>query len=329
MHYLTNLVKQPTCFKGDTPTLVDVFLTNKPKCSSGVLNIDIGASDFHNYVCVASRAFAPRQIRRQITYRSMKNFREENFRADIDNVPFHVASVFDDIDDIYWAQNQMFLSVLNEHAPQKTKWIKKDQVPYMNSELRKTILQRNMWRNRYFKNKRDKDARQNYVRMRNKVVKLKKTSKQTYFDRKCNTHFGCNDFYKTVKPFLSDKGNGCHGSNIILGQGDVIITDPAHVADIFNTYCAYIAEYESESDSIDNLTFSEMIEKHQTHESIVLIRSKISFACEFNFNITSPEIFAKYLDKLQNNKAVGYDGLKATFIKNIRPSVMQLSLRAI
>ena len=101
------------------------------------------------------------------------------------------------------------------------------------------------------------------------------------------------------------------------------------MADIFNTYYASIAEYESESDSIDNLAFSEMIEKHQTHESIVLIRSKISFACEFNFNITFPEIFAKYIDKLQNNKAVGYDGLKATFIKNIRPSVMQLSLRAI
>ena len=152
---LTNLVKQPTCFKGDTPTLVDVFLTNRPKCFSGVLNIDIGASDFHNYVCAASRAFAPRQIRRQITYRSMKNFREGGFRADIDNVTFHVSSVFDDIENIYWTHNQMFLSVFNEHVPQNAKWIKKE-VPYMKSELRKTILQRNMWRNRYFKNKRDK-----------------------------------------------------------------------------------------------------------------------------------------------------------------------------
>ena len=137
----------------------------------------------------------------------------------------------------------------------------------MNSELRKTILQRNMWRNRYFKNKRDKDARQNYVRLRNKVVKLKKTSIQMYFDRKCNTHFGCKDFYKTVKPFLSDKGNGCHGSNIILRECDVIITDPAHVADIFNTYYASIAEYESESDSIEYLAFSEMIEKHSWKHS--------------------------------------------------------------
>ena len=49
--------------------------------------------DFHNYVCVASTAFSPRQIRPQITYHSIKNFREEDFRADIDNVPNRVSSV--------------------------------------------------------------------------------------------------------------------------------------------------------------------------------------------------------------------------------------------
>ena len=150
---------------------------------------------------------------------------------------------------------------------------------------------------------------------------MKKTTIQTYFDQKCNTRFECKDFYKTVKPFLSDKGNGCHGSNIILREGDVIIMDPAHVADIFNTYYASIAKYDSESDSMDNLSYRDMIEKHQTHESIVLIRSKISFAREFHFSTTSPEIFAKYIDKLQNNKAVGYDGLKATFIKLSGPQL--------
>ena len=116
---------------------------------------------------------------------------------------------------------------------------------------------------------------------------------------------------------------------LFYGKVIVILTDFAHVADIFNTYYASIAEYESESDSIDNLAFSELIEKHYTHESIDLIRSKISFTCAFIFNFTSPEIFAKYIDKLQSNKAVGYDDLKASFIKNISPSVMQLSLRTI
>ena len=74
----------------------------------------------------------------------MTNFQEDAFCADCDNIPFHVSNIFDDIDDIYWAHNQMFLSVLNEHAPLKTKWIKKERVPYMKSELRKAIHQRNI-----------------------------------------------------------------------------------------------------------------------------------------------------------------------------------------
>ena len=116
---LTNLVKHPKYFKGDIPTLLDVFLTNRPKIFVDVLNVDIGSSDFHNYVCVASRAFAPRQICRKITYRNMKNFREYVFCADIENIPFHFLHVFDNIDDIYWAHTEMYLSVLNEHTPLK------------------------------------------------------------------------------------------------------------------------------------------------------------------------------------------------------------------
>ena len=58
----------------------------------------------------------------------MKNFHEGDFRADIDNVTSHVSSVFDDIEDIYWAHNQMFSVVLNEHVPQNAKWIKKSPI---------------------------------------------------------------------------------------------------------------------------------------------------------------------------------------------------------
>ena len=43
----------------------------------------------------------------------------------------------------------MFLSVLNEQAPLKTKLIKKGQISYMNSELGIVIHQRNMWRNKH------------------------------------------------------------------------------------------------------------------------------------------------------------------------------------
>ena len=56
---MVNLIEQPTCFKGSDPSLVDVFLTNKPKFFSGVCNADLGTSDFHNCICVSSKMFAP------------------------------------------------------------------------------------------------------------------------------------------------------------------------------------------------------------------------------------------------------------------------------
>ena len=56
---MVNLMEQPTCFKGSDPSLVDVFLTNKPKFFSGVCNADLGTSDFHNCICVSSKMFAP------------------------------------------------------------------------------------------------------------------------------------------------------------------------------------------------------------------------------------------------------------------------------
>ena len=113
---LTNLVTGATCFKSETP-LVDVLITNKPKCFSGRVNIDFGCSDFHNLIAVASRMYAPEMPTRKITYRSMKSFSDESFLEHIESVPFHVSEIFDDIDDIHWAQNNHIMSVINHLAP--------------------------------------------------------------------------------------------------------------------------------------------------------------------------------------------------------------------
>ena len=157
---LTNVIKDATCFKGETPTLVDVILTNKPRSFSDSFNIDLGVSDFHNSIGVASKMFAPTQIKRKIYYRSMRKFNESSFQSDVNNIPFHVCDIFDDIDDKYWAHNLLVNDVLDSHAPLKTRSVSK-QVPYMNSLLRKCMNQRNMWRSKHFRDRKNKYYREN------------------------------------------------------------------------------------------------------------------------------------------------------------------------
>ena len=75
----------------------------------------------------------------------------------------HICNIFEDIEDISWAQNQLLMSVVNEHAPLETKFVSRNQVPYMNSELCKAINQRNMWRGEHFKSRGNKQYKAVYI----------------------------------------------------------------------------------------------------------------------------------------------------------------------
>ena len=216
----------------------------------------------------------------------MKHFCDKSFQNDLDKVPFHICNIFEDIDDIYWAQNMLFTSVLNEHAPLKVKSINKPQVPYTNSELRKAMHNRNMWRGKHFRNKKDKYSRSMYVKWRNKVVKLRKISIQNYFDRRCNTKHNPRDFYKTVCPFLSDKPSSSNGKIILCDDGD-IISDPSQVANIFNVYYSSTSAYNGIPDGLDSLTFEDAVLRHTSHESITLIKQHTAPCENFRFRVVS------------------------------------------
>ena len=286
-----HIIKDPTCFKADVPTLVDVFLTKKPRSFSGVINTDIGSSDFHSFIGVASKMFAPLFPKRKLVYRSMKHFRVDLFQNELENVAFHVCNPFEDIDYIYWAQNNLFMSVLNEHAPLKVKCINKPQVPYMNSELRKAMHTRNMWRGKHFGNKKDKYARSMYVKWRNKV-KLRKISIKNHFDRRCNRKHNPRDFYKTVCRFLSDKPSSSNGK-IILCDNGTIISDPLHVANIFNMY--FSAAFSGIADGLDCLTLEDAVLKHALHERITLIKQHTDPCPNFKFRTVLYDTFKPYV----------------------------------
>ena len=81
---LTDLVKRPTCFtKIADPTLNDVILTNSPNNCMNVLNFNCGISDVHNLISVQIKGNINPAKKSFKTYRSFKNFSEENFVNDL------------------------------------------------------------------------------------------------------------------------------------------------------------------------------------------------------------------------------------------------------
>ena len=148
---LTNLITTPTCNKGPTPTVLDVILVTNPRRYSGTLNTACELSDFHNIIGGSTKRFAPSRKPRKIVYRSYKNFSDSHFLQDIDSAPFHVGDIFDDVDDMTWFTSALITDIVNAHGPVKSKIVKGQSVPYMNSRLRKAQYSRNMTRNKYKK----------------------------------------------------------------------------------------------------------------------------------------------------------------------------------
>ena len=107
--------------KNQDPTLIDVVLTNAKNFFCNTVNFNCGLSDCHNFIATSLREQCQAVSRKRVKFRSYKIVDETKFNEDLSNVPFHIAHVFDDIDDIYLTHEHLLKQVIDEHAPIKEK----------------------------------------------------------------------------------------------------------------------------------------------------------------------------------------------------------------
>ena len=125
VYNLTNLIKTLTCHKGPVSILIDIILVSNLKRYMGMLNANFGLSDHHNIIGAATRRFAPCLKPHRTYYRSYKHFCEDKYIHDINGAPFHVAEIFDNIDDMAWLHSSLIRNIIDENAPMKSKLVKK------------------------------------------------------------------------------------------------------------------------------------------------------------------------------------------------------------
>ena len=307
---MTNIVKNATCKKSIKASLINVIITNVPKRFQNVTNIDVGLSDFHDMICCATKAHVTKKVKTTISYRSYTKFDSSMFQRDLALIPFHVSNVFDDVDDSYWFCEQLALNVINEHAPMKTRILTTTKCCYMNGELRKAMNVRDMLRRKYESFKCIINW-ERYRRQRNLVVKLRK--KVQYTKDKCFNQAGTREFWKNVKPLLSDK-NKTHNTNIVLMDDDTVVNDLPSVCNIFNDYFVKMSQHIGDTIEEDN-NIESIVNKYSHHKSAKNIIRNSSDRAPFNFRPVSVECVHAKLIKLNVHKGTGYDNIPAKMVK--------------
>ena len=189
------------------------------------------------------------------------------------------------------------INTLNNHAPSKKKYTRDNHLSFMNKELSKAIINRARLRNVYLR-KRSDENRKKYSKQRHYCVSLLRRTKRNYccsLDAKSVT--GNKTFWRTVKPFLSDKTP--FNAKITLIDGTVISSDN-EIANVLNTFLSNIVSNLNLTEyPISNPYYNKIrdpvlkaVSKYKDHPSITAIERVPKSKDLFNFsNVEKKEIF--------------------------------------
>ena len=124
--------------------------------------------------------------------------------------------------------------ILDQHAPQKKRYVRGNQSPLMNETLTKAIMHRSKHRNKFLKKRTEKNRR-NYSKQRNLCVTLLQKSKREYFGNLDEKKICENKkFWSVVKPILSNKV--ISNEKVTLIEDNNIVENDKKTATGFNNF---------------------------------------------------------------------------------------------
>ena len=120
------------------------------------------ASDFQKLTTTVLKQYFHKVKPQVVNYRDYRNFRNEKFRAQLDN-----EILKHDINNMeYQHFLNIFIEVLNKHAPMKQKYLRANQGRFLAKNLHKAIMKRSRLRNKFLSD-RTEMSRKEYKKQRN------------------------------------------------------------------------------------------------------------------------------------------------------------------
>lgn len=295
---LKQVVKAPTRITSTSSTLIDhIYTTNTEK----ILNVSVpsfAVSD-HNPVCCVVSTRLGKQKRRhhtKIIYRSFRNFEKDKFLNDLQMTPFHEVYNYTCPDAALSVWLQLFLGVLNKHAPLREKRVKHSTVPpWLTVDIKRAMSYRD-------KLKREKSFDQ-YKKQRNQVKYLVRAAKKAYFNKMMSEKRDTASIWKAIN---------------LITKGKTVAEIPSNFsADNFNNFFLTAAETLAKSAGAKVSSQFEVSDRLKMH-------------CESNRpgrKFTIPYMTAadlsRYISNMPSKRSTGLDSIDTITLKMSLPYIVE------
>jgi len=279
-------------------TCIDHIYTNEPSNVLTTLVEDIGLSD-HRPICAVRKlkGSIPRPPgHKHIEYRCFKNFNGEKFKEDLASVPWNSMSLFEDPNDKCETFYDLFMEVINNHAPLKKKRVKTNQqAKWFTNDLNILMKHRDYLLKKARHKPKDSVEWQDF-RERNAKRKF-------FHDALNNNRANSKDLWKHLKLLRNTQP-----SNVGPTKQDHLSCDK-DIADFFNAHFttpkATIA-----SQSQPNYNVIVEFTKKNKHENTL-----------FEFTSIDSDFVTKQIKKMSDSKGSGIDEICVKLLKAALPYI--------
>ena len=231
-HDLHNVIKEPTRVTETTSTLLDLLITTDTSKITASGTFDPGLSD-HCLIYGIIKLTRSRTSPKYINAKNYKRVNVDRLKHDFSTAPWSAIEAFEDVDDVAWAWETLYKDIISEHIPQRRVKTRSDNLPWMNSHIRKIMNKR------YKVLKRAKQTRSaehwaEYKKLRNQVTKLLRESEANYWRQEFKNTKCSKDFWKLVSTITHKKKPSTIGP--LKDDQGTIITDDQAKAEAMNDY---------------------------------------------------------------------------------------------
>ena len=296
---LTNLIKQYTRITENSKSLIDLAITaNESKVlKSGSYAAAI--SD-HNLVYITYNLFIDKSRPVLKTVRNYKNVDNISLQNDLETAPWHLISLFDDVDDSLWFWENLLTSIIKDHVKERKVKINSQTQPWMTGNIRKEMNHRHKLLKRAQKTTKGSPEWKAYKNARNTCANIIKSAKAKYWRNEFGKVNSTRAFWSTVKSF---KGKStCSVVGPLLDQEGNLITDNKCKAEQMNKFFANVGK---------NLA----TDLHQEHNNVLKDPNESIFRVTptlSKINLDYDLFQKSFKATVKPNKACGKDSLSAT-----------------
>ena len=305
LYQLTQLIDEATRITPTTTSLIDHIVTNMPEKISDSGVIHTGISD-HSLVFAIRKISIVTKQENTLEIRKMKNFDEGKFIEELLKQHWEYVYFFADDPNAMWEiWKNLFLEVLDKHAPLQQKKIRSKKVPWITSDIKKLMNTRDKFKRKAILTNHENDWL-NFKTARNKVnIELRSAKKDYYSSKIAGQKINPKKAWKSINNLLGRQNKPTVVNELNVGEQN--LTSPEDIAEGFNEYFSNIGPDLASKIDYSNSNFETYVKIAQSE-----------FAA---FQPVTVSHVSHLLHGLSNNKATGIDKISSKIIKLAAPVI--------